>query len=75
MGYDNLDEEDHYLLDKDKSVLIQEPIDIVGGWLCGILIARRDFASARLECLQDRGELNHLTPTLTESGRQKYMDW
>jgi len=75
LGYNNLNEDDHYLLDKSKEELLSEPIEVVRGWLCEILIARGDFASARLESLQDRGEVNHVLPSLTATQMQKYNDW
>ena len=75
LGYENLNQEDHYLLDRDKATLLQQPIDVVRGWLCEILIARGDFATARLECLRDRGEVTHCLPSLTAVEMRKYCDW
>ena len=39
LGYANLNPEDHYLLDKEKDDLLQQPPEILRGWLCEILIA------------------------------------
>ena len=75
LGYEDLNQEDYYLLDKDKEDLLQQPIDIVRGWLCSILIARGDFDAARLESLQDRGETTYKLPSLTAVEMRKYCDW
>lgn len=75
LEYDNLDDVDHYLLDKDQEDLMHKPIDVLRGWLCDILIARGDFTSTRLECLQDRGNLTHVAPTLAATEQRQYMDW
>ena len=40
LGYANLEEEDYYLLEKAKDNLLKEPMDVVRGWLCEILITR-----------------------------------
>ena len=48
---------------------------MIRGWLCGILIARGDFASARLEYLRDRGDFSHVMPTLTDAEMRQYLDW
>ena len=45
------------------------------GWLYEILIARGDFATARLESLRDRGEVTHCLPSLTAVEMRKYCDW
>ena len=75
LGYKNLEEEDHYLLEKTKEDLLKEPMDVVRGWLCEILIARGEFASARLESLRDRGEITHTLPPLSAIEMRKYHDW
>ena len=75
LGYDNLNADDHYLLDTNVETLMKEPIDMIRGWLCEILIARGDFASARLECLRDRGATSHTLPSLTATEVNKYLDW
>ena len=75
LGHENLDEEDYYLLDNDVETLMQEPVDMIRGWLCEILIARGDFASARLESLRDRGDISHIVPSLTEQEIKKNLDW
>ena len=46
LGYGNLNQEDHYLLNKDKEELLQQPAEVLRGWLCDILIARGDFDAA-----------------------------
>ena len=48
---------------------------IIRRWLCEILIAKEDLASARLESLRDRGEITHAIPTLTAAERKSYLDW
>ena len=75
LGHDNLDEDDYYLLDFELESLLKEPETMIRGWLCEILIARGDFASARLECLRDRGDLSHVMPTLTDAEMRIYLDW
>ena len=75
LGYENLDEEDHYLLENDAETLMKEPVDMIRGWLYEILIARGDFASARLESLRNRGNISHIIPNLTEREMEKYLDW
>ena len=54
-----------YLLDTDQEELLKEPAEMIRGWLCEILIARGDLASARLESLKDRGEITYVIPILT----------
>ena len=75
LGHDNLDEDDYYLLDFELESLLKEPETMIRGWLCEILIARGDFASARLESLRDRGDVSHIVPTLTEAEMRTYLDW
>ena len=75
LGYENLNQEDYHLIERDKQDLLQQPVDVLRGWLCEILIARGDFAAARLESLQDRGESTYSLPTLTATEMQKYCDW
>ena len=75
LGYSNLDETDHFLLEKEKDHLMTEPVDTIRGWLCDILIARGDFASARLESLRDRGDISHIIPNLSAVEMRKYLDW
>ena len=54
---------------------VQEPAELIRGWLCEIMIARGDLASARLESLRDRGEITHVIPTLTATEQRSYLDW
>ena len=75
LGYENLNQEDHYLLEKEKQSLLQQPVEVIRGWLCEILIARGDFDAARLESLRDRGEITHCLPSLTPAEMRKYCDW
>ena len=75
LGYDGMEEEDFYLLDTDKEELLKEPAEMIRGWLCEILIARGDLASARLESLKDRGEITHVIPILTAIEQRSYLDW
>ena len=75
LGYANLNPEDHYLLDKEKDDLLQQPPEILRGWLCEILIARGDFDAAWLELLRDRGETTYSLPSLTAVEMRKYSDW
>ena len=75
LGYENLNHEDHYLLDKDKEVLLQQPAEVLRGWLCDILIARGNFDAARLESLRDRGETTFTLPSLSAVEMRKYNDW
>ena len=75
LGYENLEEEDHYLLEKTKKDLLKETMDVVRGWLCEILIACGEFASARLESLRDRGETTHTLPPLLATEMRKYHNW
>ena len=74
LGYGNLNADNHYLLDKDIESLMKEPADMIRGWLCKILIARGDLASARLESLSDRGSNSHFIPHLTAAKIVKYWD-
>ena len=75
LGHEGLEEEDFYLLDTDQEELIKEPAEMIRGWLCEILIARGDLASARLESLKDRGEITHVIPILTAIEQRSYLDW
>ena len=75
LGYAELQDENFYRLDNDRDTIMQEPIDMISGWLCKILIARGDFATAILESLRDRGEMSHLVPTLSPLDRRNYFDW
>ena len=75
LGYDELDPDDHYLLDRDKDDLLQQPSEILRGWLCEILIARGNYDAARLESLRDRGETTYSLPTLTAVQLRRYSDW
>ena len=75
LGYSNLDETDHFLLKKEKYDHMTEPVDTIRGWLCDILIARGDFASAWIEYLRDRGDISHVIPTLSAAEMRKYLDW
>ena len=75
LGYNNLNTDDHYLLDFELESLLKEPETMIRGWLCEILIARGDFATARLECLRDRGDFSHVTLTLTDAEMRQYLDW
>ena len=34
LGHENLDKEDHYLLDTDVVTLMKENVDMIRGWLC-----------------------------------------
>ena len=70
LGYQNMDEEDFYLLDEDMETSMEEPIDMIRGRLCDLLITRGNFDSARLESLKDRGELSHVTSVLNEREKQ-----
>ena len=38
---------------------MEEPMEIIRGWLCEIMLAGRDLASARLESIRDRGKTTH----------------
>ena len=71
LGHENLDEEDHYLLENDVETIMKEPVEMIRGWLCEILIARGDFASARLESLRDRNDISHIVPILTDREMEK----
>ena len=44
LGHENLDEKDHYLLEGDVETIMTQPVEMIRGWLCEILIARSDFA-------------------------------
>ena len=54
---------------------MEGPVEMIRGWLCGIMIARGDLASARLESLRDRGEITHVIPILTAAEKRSYLDW
>ena len=75
IGHENLDEEDNYLLENNIETLMKEPVEMIRGWLCEILIARGDFASAQLESLRDRGDISNIVPNLTEREMKKHLDW
>ena len=75
IGPGGLAEADMYLLSKDKASILMEPVENIRSWLCDILIACGDFDSARLESLQDRGEITHLVPNLTAAETRRYLDW
>ena len=75
LGHENLDETDFYLLDVNLSTSLKEPETTIRGWLCEILIAWGDFASAWLIFLRDQGNLSHVVPTLTATEMKTYLDW
>ena len=75
IGCQNMDEEDFYLLDDDVEILMGEPVEMIRGWLCEILISRGDFDSERLESLKDRGEISHTIPILNKRGKQQFLYW
>ena len=75
LGHEGMEEEDFYLLETDEEELIKEPAEMIRGWLCEIMIARGDLASARLESLRDRGEITHVIPILTATEQRSYLDW
>ena len=75
LGYSDLEETDLYLLEKGKQSLMKEPVGMLWGWLCEILIAQGDFASTRLESSRDRGKISHVVPTLSATEIRKYLDW
>ena len=55
LGHEGMDDDDFYLLETEEKDLIKEPAEMIRGWLCEIMVARGDLASARLESLRDRG--------------------
>ena len=75
LGHEGMEEEDFYLLETDEDELMEEPVEVIRGWLCEIMIARGDLASARLESLKDRGEITHVVPNLSAAEKRKYLDW
>ena len=75
LGYENLNQDDFYLLEGDKEVLMQQPADVIRGWLCEILIARGNLDAAWLESLRDRGDTTYSLPALTAAEMRKYCDW
>ena len=54
---------------------MEEHVGMIRGWLCEIMIARGDLASAWLESLRDRGETTHFIPILTAAEKRSYLDW
>ena len=70
-----MEEEDLYLLETIKNELMEKTVEFIRGWPCGIMIARGDLASARLESLKDRGEITHIIPNLSAAEKRKYLDW
>ena len=72
LGHQNMDEDDFYLLDDDMETSMGEPVEMIVGWLCEILISRGDFDSARLESLKDRGKISHIIPILNERKYNSY---
>ena len=48
LEHEGMEEEDVYLLETEEDELIKEPVEMIRGLLCEIMIARRDLASARL---------------------------
>ena len=38
-----MEEEDFYLLETEEEELIKEPVEMIRGWLCEIMIARGDW--------------------------------
>ena len=75
LGHEGLEEEYVYLLENDEEELMEEPVEMIRGWLCEFMIARGDLASVRLESLRDRGEIAHVIPTLTAAEKKSYLDW
>ena len=75
LGHEGLEEDDFYLLENGEDELMEEPVEMIRGWLCEIMIARGDLASARLESLRDRGEITHVIPILTAAEKRSYLDW
>ena len=74
LGYQNMDEDDFYVLDNDMETLMGEPVETIRGWLCTLLITCGDFDLVRLESLKDRGDVYHVIPMLNERGKQKFLD-
>ena len=75
LGYEGLEEEDFYLLENSEDELMKKPVEMIKGWMCDIMIARGDLASARLESLRDKSEITHVIPTLTAAEKRSYLDW
>ena len=55
LGHVDLDQDNFYLLYKNKDTLLQDPVNFIRGWICENLVARGKFYSARLESSEDRG--------------------
>ncbi len=75
LGEEGLDEENHYLLRRNKEELLTSPVETIRSWLCEIYIARGQLDKARLESLRDRGEVSHKIPNLTPTEINRYLDW
>ena len=74
IGEEGLDEENHYLLRRNKEEFLTSPIETSRSWLCEIHIARGQLDKARLESLKDRGEILHKIPNLTPTEINKYLN-
>ena len=72
LDHENLDEVYHYLLKNDVETIMKEPVEMIIGWLCEILIARGDFTSARIQSLCDRNDISHIVLILTDREMEKY---
>ena len=75
IGEEGMDEENHFLLRRNKEELLTSPIEIIRSWLCEIYIARGQLDKARLESLKDTGGILHKIPNLTPTEINKYLDW
>ena len=75
LGKGGMEEEDRYLLEMDKELLLDSPEDRIRGWLCSVLIARGEHEAARMEGRMDRGNRTHALPQLTAAQQEEYLDW
>ena len=54
---------------------MEEPVEMISGWLCKIMIARGNLASARLDSLRYRGEITHVISTFTATEKRSDFNW
>ena len=75
IGEEGMNEENPFLLRRNKEELLTSPIETIRSWLCEIYVARGQLDKARLESLKDRGETLHKIPSLSPMKINRYLDW
>ena len=75
LGKGLMDADDWYLLDININDLMAEPVDSIRGWLCDILIVRRDIEASKEEGLRDRRGDSAQSNQIKHQQRKVFLDW